>query len=185
MILSKSCPLSRLSKHCHSEPTAPFIDQRWLQEPCLVSDLQGVLHPSRTMFLWGHSRKKDASQKCGGGGVWVLSMNFPKPREWAASVTWSPKNPELSDSRTHRSQPEMKVLSTLNKQGCDLAAYKHREHSFISELPDSPVTDWPIFLPALWGTRAPSLLLLPAPHEGRKPKHTIVVTTTGSFTLQT
>lgn len=58
MILSKSCPLSRLSKHCHSELTAPFIDQRWLQEPCLVSDLQGVLHPFSTMFLWGHSRKK-------------------------------------------------------------------------------------------------------------------------------
>lgn len=149
--------------------------------------------PFNTMCFCGATAEaKVPLRNLGGGGVWVLSINFPttfqlSEAQGMSSISYlaTEKFWELSDSRTHQSQQEMKVLSTLNKQVHNLATHNCRKRSFISELLDSPITNWPIFLPALWGAQVFRLRFLPGLHEGRKPKHVIVVITTGSFTLHT
>lgn len=71
----------------HLELTAPFTDQREHKEPYLVSDLKYAPHPSDTLsndclsihcvFCEATAGAKVPLGNVGGGGVWVLSINFP------------------------------------------------------------------------------------------------------------
>lgn len=118
----------RSLSHCHSGLTAPGIDQGWHQEPHSATDVkcepqlfQHIETPSTPAVCGGHSISKGFSQKLQGRRNIGFSLNFPtiyqlsKAQEMS-NITYllTEKSLELPERRTHRSQPEMKILSTLN-----------------------------------------------------------------------
>lgn len=89
------------------------------------------------VFVQGHSTSKGVSQKLQGRRNMGFSLNFPttcqlsKAQEMSSiSYLFIEKSWELSESKTHRSQQEMKILSTLNKQGHSLIKRNCRDTAY-------------------------------------------------------
>lgn len=115
---------------------------RWQQEPCSASDVKCELQPFQRVpstpgVCAGPQHKQRCLSEITGEeeyGVFSKLSNHlpafqgPGNEQHQLPVHW--KSWELSESKTHRSQQEMKILSTLNKQGHSLIKRNCRDTAY-------------------------------------------------------